>query len=237
MNDMFQRVPAVRVITEESAVPFIPHGPRVFAGNPSTNGGGGSTTVFAAPTHVFLIYIKELQPGHWIARHMLERNASNVATSAANLFDLAKNNVATPYKVGENLARLIWDSPCYLYLVIDMDNHDFIESTFPELDPIQFHGMKPILDSNPPRSRHFDPNHAFYDGELVPLGGRTAFRCINYLTDEFGKPLKYPQVRTYGFELCFKAPWPTGPRPHKIDPDGQNQGPPSFAADMVTVPV
>ncbi len=224
MSDPFM-APQVKV--RQNFLGPLSHGHRVMEPNPGN---------YPAPDYVFLIYITQNAANKWIARHMYAPKGGNLETTVDNLYDLAKaDDQTTPYRVGDALVDLVWKKPCYIYMVLDLDDTEFIDDGAPEHEPIQFHARKPVLGSSPVVYREYDPNYAFYDGYFTNVRTRSAFRCGNYLTDETGNELKYPRKRVYGFEIRYSAPWQGGPnRPHDIDPDGENQGPPRAPVELET---
>jgi hypothetical protein len=223
MTDFLFQPPTVNV--RERFLSARSHGRRVMEPNP-----GG----YPPPDHVFLIYMSQNAAHRPIARHMYAPKGTDLDTTVNMLFDLAEaDDTTSPYRVGNSYLNLIWKEPCYLYLVLDVADTKFIDDEFPEHDPIQFHDKKPIRGSDPRVYRHFDENHAFFDGVIGEVRGRSAFRCVNYLTDESGNPLRYPKKRFYGFEIRFLVTYDDGTElPHDVDPDGENQGPPSLVLEL-----
>ena len=230
MADSLQQTPYFAARRQTLAA--TSHGARVMEPNP-----GG----YPPPDHIYLIYLTQDAVHGWIVRHMFAPTDGNVDARAELLFDLAKANSAT-FRVGYNFVDLKWEGPCYLYLVLDLDESEFIQDGVPDNDPIQFRARKPILGSNPVVYNNYDANYSFYDGEFKDIRNRKAFRCVNYFKDETGDDIEYPQVRFYGFEIRFLAPYHIPgmsivlKRPHDIDPDGQNQGPRTVALALDVVP-
>jgi hypothetical protein len=230
MANFLLRVPNVTFAA--SFVQTAPYGASVEDVKPGPN---DLPEDYPPPDEVYLIYLTQNTRNlSWIARHMKAPADADPNVTAANLFNLAKANATTPFRVGQAFVNLIWTKPCYLYLVLDSDAANFIDSDNPEFDPILFFQTKPVLGAA--GSNSYDPNYSFYNGILLTVAGRSAFRCINYLKDENGYDLHYPQVRSYGFEIRFEAKVDGGPsRPCYIEPDGQNQGPPASDMPMVTL--
>lgn len=224
-------LPQVTVHLEDAALSFLPHGARVKDRKPAV---GDDPRDWGNPTHVYLIYITQNTNNKWIARHMYATTGSNHLATATTLFEAAKRNeMNNPPRVGNNFVDLIWNEPCYLYLVLDLDGAHFIDDDAPEFDPIQFYDEKPILNIGPAIYRTYDANRSFYNGEFDTISGRSVFRCINYFKDDSGNEITFPQVRFYGFKIMFNAPYVDGTvRPHDIDPDGQNQGPPAVPFEL-----
>lgn len=226
------RVPQVKPGVER-ALPAsaTPHGARVMDIKPAPGDNPGD---YPNPTNVFLIYITQVAVNRWAARHMYSQVILTPENTAEILFNVAKiDDTSSPFRVGNSFINLVWNEPCYLYLVLDLDHADFEAPNAPEHDPIRFLVSKPILGSNPVVYQNYDANHSFYNGTITEVGGQSAFRCINYFKDENGNNLQYPQVRFYGFEIRFVVTYEDGTkRPHDIDPDGQNQGPPSRLLEL-----
>lgn len=220
-------IPTLRVHEEEMFAPSEIHGARVNARHSRHD-----TGTLSQPTELFLAQIVN-ESGTWRATHMRMKQVTDPDTSAKELLDEARSKGKTSqYYCGSDLVGLKWDTPCYLQLVLDFDKSEFmLDEERPDLDPIQFRRRKPVLEGRP-LYKYYDPNHSFFDGEIADVLGRSGFRCVNYLTDESGNELQYPQSRVYGFEIRYIAEWRDGSRkPHDIDPDGQNQGPPPQPLD------
>jgi hypothetical protein len=225
MSDFLARVPLVR--TSEDFVARAPHGHRVTDPRPASG-------EYEDPQYVYLIYMTQEADHGWIARHMYFPKGNDPDVTAANLFAQARAGDKSN-QVGENLIGLKWKEPCIVYLVLDLDDTTFIDQDAPEFDPLFFVDEKPILGSNPVVYARYDENHAFFEGNVITISGRSAFRCTNYLTDEGGNQIIHPKARYYGLEIRYLAPWNATRRPHVIDPDGQNQGPPRLI-EIVVVP-
>jgi hypothetical protein len=231
MATLLRTAPTVNIGTLEQVVPFVSYGARIYDKKPEI--GHDNPADWPNPQLVYLIYISQSTTNKWIARHMYGPAGSDPDITATTLFDAAKRDEMTkPPRDGSSFVDLVWRAPCYLYFVLDLDldpdHAGFIEDDAPELDPIQFYDRKPILTPGPAVYHPYDANRSFYNGVVIKIAGKSAFRCINYLKDENGRQLQFPQVRYYGFKILFHAPYDDGTvRPHDIDPDGQNQGPPA----------
>jgi hypothetical protein len=227
MMSSLNRNPIVTVHSGVDFRPAVSHGSRAVDGKPTNYPNPNSNFL------VYLVYISAKAVDDWYAHHVSSKVMGTPDATAATLFKSARDEgKSSPYWKGENLVDLTWTYPCYLYIVFDLDNAKFIDDpSVPEFDPIQFHASKPVYGSNPVQYRNYDANHSFYDGKVITIEGRSAFRCVNHFRDEYGRELKAPQVRFYGYEIRFVAKWGTSnPRPHDIDPDGQNQGPPGLTS-------
>lgn len=219
MSD-FLRVPMIRV--GEQFLSPSPHGARTRESKPA---GGDDPNDYPDPDYVYVVYLKPLSDSDWMSWHLYSRIAVNADATAADLLNQAQNNDSTN-KIGENLVDLVWKKPCFLYLILDSDSADFIDDEFPEHDPLFFVARKPVLGSNPAEYLEYDENASFYNGTVLPVGGRSAFRCVNYMKDENGNDIKFPKQRFYGFEIRYLSPIGNNRVVQVIDPDGQNQGPP-----------
>jgi hypothetical protein len=184
--------------------------------------------MYQDPNNIYLIRIVHTSEDSFSALHMYQEGVINSTSAAENLLDEARTNgTSSRYWVGSDLLNLLWEADTFLYFVLDFpDSRFYIHPDQPETDPIQFFRRKPVIPP-PPTHRYFDPNRSFYDGIVTTLLNQSTFRCINYLRDDFGYELKFPQRRVYGFEIRYLMRWQGGQEKlHGIDPDGQNQGPP-----------
>lgn len=175
------------------------------------------------PQDVYMLYLSVRDTGLFRRQYRRKRGASAANSIAKDLYDLAVQNDST-YEVGQNLVKIEWSEPCHLYIVLDIDGCSFVDDTSNEdYDPLHFHESKAIGGTG--STVYFDRNASFYEGRILPdnVVGAPTYYCINHFTDEHGKPLWHPRLRTYGFEIRYETPSGRD----VVDPDGQNQGPPA----------
>jgi hypothetical protein len=197
-------------------VPFMPsHGARAYddrpVGIPPKN-----------PDNVYMFYLSVRNGGYFRRQYLTKRGGLSADTVASDLCALARQG-DDKYEVGRDLLGINWKAPCHLYIVVDIQGCRFVDDRANErFDPLHFHERKDIPGTN--AAFVFDMNAAFYEGDILAdnIVGAPTFRCINHFTDEHGKPLDHPRLRTYGFEIRYLSPVGL----EIVDPDGQNQGPP-----------
>lgn len=196
------------------------------------------------PSAAYLVYIKLESSGNLLVRHMFRDSLLGGSIKATDelLFEAAAAG-DSPYQVGKDFETMVFKTPCYFTVVLDNDNWDFY---FPDPeteplpgaeahDPIVFISEKTVLVERPngPALRQvstYDRNTSFYDAEDIVVGGRRAVRCINFLRDAEGNPLKERARQNLGFEILVRIPFSISASEDRkivvvIDPDGQNQGP------------
>lgn len=179
-------------------------------------------TGYETPQNLFLIYIA-LANGTLDVRHMFDYRIGDIDVAEKDLFNLAQSSTPTPAYVGKNFQDLTWRFPCYFTIVLDINGWDFHWGPAAGDDPITFRQFKGAAGP-------FDPNHAFYNAERRIVAGRAAVRCINFLkADAAGTDMGALPPKKYSFDINVLTPFVSGGTPLKviIDPDGQNQGPPS----------
>lgn len=174
------------------------------------------------PDDVYVLYVG-ISGGVEIRSQFLARRGTASADSIAQMLCSMARAGDPKFQVGQKFTNIIWYAPCHLYIIMDKVDCDFIDNPGQEdFDPLHFHESKPLLTGT--ANFYYDENRCFYEGRIINSGvvGAPAFHCINHLTDETGKPLYHPRLRTYGFEIRYL----NGAGRDVIDPDGQNQGPP-----------
>ena len=196
-------------------------GARIFEAPPTSG-------TYIDPNDVYLIYFGyrtisgQIRKVKW---HFLRRRGSAHQDSIAK--DLIAHARADnfEYKDGEELLGLEWKGSCFIYIVLDMADCNFIDDQTDEnYDPIFFHEKKTVAGTK--TVLYFDENRSFYKGTILAnlVQGVQVFRCINYFREEKNRLIRHPQLRTYGFDIVYNE----GATPTRVDPDGQNQGPPSI---------
>ena len=209
-------------------------------------------TPFDAPTRVYLVYISINDKGSLIV-HQLEDKIG--ASTVSETEDVLIKKVTDGNSTQSNFTTMIFKEPSYLTVVLDIDDWDFYYpdplNKYPAAteyhDPIIFLEKKVVLVEDPANSgkwiRVEDPyvmNKSFFNSEYItktvnqnPTGTkvRKAIRCINFLsTNDDGDKPGQGKTDKFGFNILVRVPYMSAPKQKVImiiDPDGQNQGPPS----------
>lgn len=188
------------------------------------------------PEGLYLIYITQTPNFELDIRHMYDYRIASIEQAEIDLLRLARGPLPTPTYVGKNFIDLKWLHSCYVTLVLDLPRWEFQWAVNAgEPDAITFHPTKDGIGT-------YDPNYSFYNAKKVRIpfydsdgnwqGDRAAVRCTNYIKkNQQGDDLKYsdnPNVRNYTMDINVLQPLAGGGgyKLLKIDPDGQNQGPP-----------
>lgn len=198
--------------------------------------------VYAAPTYLYFIYISFDPDSNLIVRQLREDGISSTAKLLTAEKRLFKNAVENKNVESTDFKGMVWDIPTYITIVVDKDDWKFTWKDKPEHDPVIFLPYKE-LDG----TQTYDENYSFYDAEPARVEGphgkkRHAVRCRNYVRNKNG-PLATPNDKCrYCFEIYLEAPFSTPLSPVEyitilIDPDGQNQGPPSPVPPIDPPPV
>jgi hypothetical protein len=186
--------------------------------------------VYAMPEHHFLFYLCQTPAGRADVRRMWDPRVHDIIESEKWLFHLAKGPKGTPTYLGQDFIDLHWRFPCYISFVLDNDDWKFDYAR----EPITFRSEKDGIQ--------YDENYSFYNAVEIdvpildssgnPTGAppRKGLRIENHIkADINGTDLGPSDYRRYKMDLQVLQPNSTGTghTPLAIDPDGQNQGPPS----------
>ena len=217
MEFVEQGAVSFRATTE--AIPPASHGHSVRARRPDV-----SHPNYQPPRNLYLIYITLIN-NKLDVRQMYAENINSIDQAEIDLYDRANGTITGTNPVARNFHDLLWRSPCYVTLVLDIDAWDFYWGSSIGDDPLIFQQFKP--DGSGP----YDPNFAFYNAQQRSIRGRPGVRCTNYLKgQDNGAVFDDPSdVAVYSIDINLLTPFiDPSDRPIKIiiDPDGQNQGPP-----------
>ncbi len=204
-------------------------------------------TVYQKPPHLYLVYIALDQgnpsSGLIVRQYEKDIDPARIDIEEDILLAAAKVNSATD-KVGEDFSTILFRQASYFTIVVDQAEWGFYYPypTNPELqfegthDPIVFTEKKTFIDeSGTLISTPVVRNRSFYDLQAIEktIDGhvRKGIRCINFFTKSAdGDPIVAGDELDYTFNLFLRAPFSATAQKKVtviIDPDGQNQGPPS----------
>lgn len=185
------------------------------------------------PTNIYMLYVGQKGSGLDVRRlYDFGIDPSKIDEVEAKLFKDALGPTPAPTYIGRGFDGMHWRFPCYFTIVIDLESYKVNWGTVsaPE-DPILFRDFK--KDESGP----FAANHSFYnaiprtfsytDGSVTKT--RDGIRCINYLTNRKGNVLDTMRKKNhFAFDICLiETVLGESPIEWLLDPDGQNQGPPS----------
>jgi hypothetical protein len=185
---------------------------------------------YDAPEDICLLYIRVDHDSGLHVRHYQDQlNGRTVDQAEADLLAEARpsGDRAKPHLKGQNFEGMVFDRPSWFTILLDEAEWSFFsDPAVPGNDPIVFLAQK----DGDATGKQFDPNHSFYDAELVRVDGRPAVRCINFCkTDAAGTPLPTGATTNFCYEINLRAPFALpGSESHItiiIDPTGENRGP------------